>query len=166
MCFPAMAMRTDVLSNPTLSYVSEMIGATFNALPDYRLPSNATKLVMSDAALSAFAVFFTQSPLWLDWQTRMDQAKGKNHANTLFGVHEIASDTQVRNLLAPVSAVTLFPLMAEIGNYLFEHGYLSSYRALGVRLCRSLPHPALPHPALADTRPFSNANRASAPKVA
>ena len=138
MPLPAMSMRTEVLSNPTLSCVSEMIGATFNALPDDRLPSNATKFVMSDAALSAFAVFFTQSPSWLDWQTRMDHSKGKNNANTLFGVHKIPSDTQVRNLLDPVPAATLFPLMAEIGDYVFDHGYLSGYRALGDTLLVAL----------------------------
>ena len=61
-----MAMRTSTLSEPTLSCASGLIVDTFGALPDGRSPSNATKFVMSDAALSAFAVFFTQSPSCLD----------------------------------------------------------------------------------------------------
>ncbi len=44
---------------------------------------------MEDAVLSAFSVFFSQSPSFLDSQVRMQKQQGKNTASTLFGVHEI-----------------------------------------------------------------------------
>lgn len=86
---------------------------------------------MVDAGMSAFSVFFTQSPSFLDWQTRMQQALGRNNANSIFGVHKIPSDAQIRNLLDPVLPCTLFPAISGIGNRLFYHGYLDDYRSIG-----------------------------------
>jgi hypothetical protein len=40
-------------------------------LPDTRGKSNNQRYVIADAALSAFAIFFTQSPSFLDSQVRM-----------------------------------------------------------------------------------------------
>mgnify|MGYP005645352147 CR=1 FL=1 len=39
------------------------IGSTFEKLPDSRLPSPALKYEVKDAALGAFSLFFSQSPL-------------------------------------------------------------------------------------------------------
>ena len=86
---------------------------------------------MGDAALSAFSVFFTQSPSFLDWQIRMQQAKGENNANSIFGVHLIPSDAQIRNLLDPIPPETLFPVITDIGDTLFDQGHLNSFYSIG-----------------------------------
>lgn len=119
------------LPKPTQSSLIELIRAAFDDLPDERRPSNATRYEVADAALSAFSVFFSQSPSFLDWQIRMEQTQGKNNAQSLFGVHQIPSVTQVRNLLDPVAPSTLFPVMSSIGDLLFERGHLSAYRSIG-----------------------------------
>lgn len=119
------------LPKPTQASLIELIRAAFDDFPDSRRPSNATKYEVADAALSAFAVFFSQSPSFLDWQIRMEQAQGKNNAESLFGVHQIPSVTQVRNLLDPVPPSTLFPVMSAMGDLLFERGHLSAYRSIG-----------------------------------
>lgn len=85
---------------------------------------------MLDAALSAFSVFFTQSPSFLDWQIRMQQTQGRNNAQSLFGVHQIPSMEQVRNILDPVPPATLFPLIARIGDRLFDQGHLEAFRSI------------------------------------
>lgn len=85
---------------------------------------------MEDAALSAFAVFFSQSPSFLDSQVRMQKQQGKNNASSLFGVHEIPCDNQIRNLLDPVPPETLFPLMADIGDELYRQGHLDAFRSI------------------------------------
>lgn len=84
---------------------------------------------MKDAALSAFSVFFSQSPSFLDSQIRMQKQQGKNNASSLFGVYEIPSDNQIRNLLDPVPPETLFPLIATFGDELYHHGYLDRFRS-------------------------------------
>jgi len=85
---------------------------------------------MEDAALSAFAIFFTQSPSFLDSQVRMQKQQGKNNAASLFGVHQIPSDNQIRNLLDPVPPETLFPLMATISDELYRDGHLERFRSI------------------------------------
>ena len=113
----------------TATTLIERISTTFRELPDSRRGGNHQRYGMEDAALSAFAVFFTQSPSFLDYQCRMQRRLGRNNAHSLFGVHQIPSDNQIRNLLDPVPPATVFPLFAEISEGLYRHGYLQPFRS-------------------------------------
>ena len=66
----------------------ERMRDTFRDLPDLRKGGNHQRYTLEDAALSAFAVFFTQSPSFLDYQVRMQKERGRNNAASLFGVHD------------------------------------------------------------------------------
>jgi hypothetical protein len=114
----------------TMAALSEHIRAVFAQLPDARRSSHNQRYAMADAALSAFSVFFTQSPSFLDYQTRMQQQQGKNNAHTLFGVHQIPCDNQIRNILDPVAPHTLFPLIAHLGDELYRYQHLEAYRSI------------------------------------
>ena len=114
----------------SMAGLTQRIREVFAQLPDARHSSNNQRYVMEDAALSAFSVFFTQSPSFLDYQIRMQQQQGKNNAQSLFGVHSIPSDNQIRNILDPVAPDTLFPLIAHLGDELYRHQYLESYRSI------------------------------------
>jgi hypothetical protein len=112
--------------------------ATFNRLVEYfravveRFPDERTgdtTYSMADAALGAFSVFFTQSPSFLDFQRNLQVAKGCNNALTLFGITQIPSDNQIRNLLDPVPPSTLFPLFAAMVEALHQDGHLEACRA-------------------------------------
>ena len=70
------------------------------AFPDTRKGKNKHYTVR-DAALGAFAVFFTQSPSFLAYQRAMTARKGQSNAPTLFGLTRIPSDNQIRALLDP-----------------------------------------------------------------
>ena len=85
---------------------------------------------MKDAALSAFSVFFFQNPSFLSSQRNLQKGHGKNNATAIFGVHEIPSDNQIRNLLDPVPPSTLFPLMSHFGDELYRHGRLDAFRSI------------------------------------
>jgi hypothetical protein len=78
--------------------IFELMGETFDALPDGRKGKNTTYEV-ADAAAGAFGVFFTQSPSFLAHQRDMERSKGRNNAASLFGVRKIPSDQQIRNIL-------------------------------------------------------------------
>jgi hypothetical protein len=86
---------------------------TVDQFPDNRKGKNKHYSLV-DAALGAFAVFFTQSPSFLAYQRDMAARKGQSNAHTLFGLHEIPSDNQIRALLDPVSPELAVPL--------FHHG--------------------------------------------
>ena len=45
--------------------------------------------------MSAFAVFFLQSPSWLSCQRAMQGEKGGNNARTLFGIGAVPTDNPV-----------------------------------------------------------------------
>jgi len=87
--------------------------ATIATFPDKRKGKNK-HYALVDAALGAFAVFFTQSPSFLAYQRDMAARKGQSNAHTLFGLSEIPSDNQIRALLDPVSPELVVPL--------FQHG--------------------------------------------
>ena len=81
----------------------------FEKLPDYRQGLN-TRYEIKDAAVSAFSVFFTQSPSFLASQRLLQKRKGKSNLFKLFGVRRIPTDTQTRNLLDTLEPSLLYDL--------------------------------------------------------
>ena len=96
-------------------------------LPDHRQGQNITYEI-KDAALGAFAVFFTQSPSFLAHQRRMQESKGRSNAQTLFGIKQTPTDPQIRNLLDPLPPAHLFGLFGLILAQLDQAGELTRFR--------------------------------------
>lgn len=71
--------------------VVEELHGHLASLLDSRTGNNQRYRV-ADAALSAFGVFFTQTPSFLAYQRKMAEQKGRSNSQSLFGVHEIPSD--------------------------------------------------------------------------
>jgi hypothetical protein len=90
---------------PTLSLQALMqhYREHWSTLRDSRKTNNNQRYTIADGALSAFAVFFMQSPSFLAHQRLLQRNKGRNNARSLFQVTEIPSDSQIRNLLDPLS---------------------------------------------------------------
>ena len=101
----------------------------FMLFPDLRQGFN-TMYHISDAALGAFSVFFTQSPSFLAHQSHLQEQKGKNNAASLFQIEQIMSDNQIRNLLDPVAPNHLIPVFTMVYEKLKEAGSIESYRCL------------------------------------
>ena len=99
-------------------------------LPDKRTGKN-TRYGIEDTALSAFSVFFTQTPSFLAYQRRMEGSKGHNNAQSLFGVHKIPSDNHIRDLLNPVKPEQMFPVFEAILQVLEQQGQLKGFRSFG-----------------------------------
>ena len=98
-------------------------------LPDHRKGGNNTTYEMKDAALGAFAVFFTQSPSFLAHQKKMEDTKGRSNAATLFGIERTPSTPQIRNLLDPVSPEEFYPVFRDILATLEQNKTLAQFRA-------------------------------------
>jgi hypothetical protein len=108
---------------------------TFSSFTDARKPSNNTRFAVSDAALSAFSVFFTQCPSLLEAARLVEQGDASmSNMQTVFGVYQTPSDNQIRNLLDPVSPQQLHPFMAELGQALYAQGLLQPFRVLDNQL--------------------------------
>jgi hypothetical protein len=111
----------------SISAIFEMVGETFAQLPDRRKGQNTT-YEMADAAAGAFGVFFTQSPSFLAYQRDMERSKGRNNAASLFGVTQIPSDQQIRNMLDLVPASHLREPFWALQKQMEESGYLSEHK--------------------------------------
>jgi hypothetical protein len=100
---------------------------TFAALPDTRKGKNTTYAI-AEAAVGAFAVFFTQSPSFLAHQRHMESRKGQSNASSLFGMEKVPTDPQIRNLLDPIDPSHLREPFWTIYAGLEADGYLDAYR--------------------------------------
>jgi hypothetical protein len=107
-------------------------------LPDHRKGGNNTTYEMKDAALGAFAVFFTQSPSFLAHQKQMEDTKGQSNATTLFGIERTPSTPQIRNLLDPVAPPDFYPVFGDILASLEKDEILAQFRAINDSLLVSL----------------------------
>lgn len=107
-------------------------------LPDHRKKGPNTRYSIPDAALSAFGIFFTQSPSFLAYQRHLQQAKGRNNACTLFGVKKIPCNNQIRNLLDPMMPNQLDGVYLEVFEGLEQHGLLKRFRVLHDQLLVAL----------------------------
>ncbi len=103
---------------------------SMSRLPDPRIGSNS-HYSMSDIALSAFSVFFTQSPSFLDFQRQMGRSKGRHNAASLFGVKEVPSDNQIRSVLDEVPPEELYGMFETVFNTLVTNGTVDGFRSIG-----------------------------------
>ncbi len=113
--------------------IVEFFRELLESLPDRRTGKNS-RYGMEDAALSAFSVFFTQSPSFLSYQGTMEQTKGLSNAQSLFGVHEILTDNHIRDLLDPIKPKEMFPVFETILETIEQRGKLQGFRGFANNL--------------------------------
>jgi hypothetical protein len=113
----------------TFQQLLNELDKSFSDLPDVRRGRNKQYSVR-DGALAAFSVFFMQSASFLAHQQAMQDRQRRNNAQSLFGIEQIPSDPQIRNLLDPVPPEALSASFWAIFARLEEAGELQSYRTL------------------------------------
>ena len=107
----------------------ERCRTVFAGLTDRRTGENRS-YTMRDIALSAFAVFFTQSPSFLSFQQNMEKAHGRNNARSLLSIQRIPCDNHIRQTLDPVKASELFGLFDDLHKAFDETGLLEAMRGV------------------------------------
>ena len=100
---------------------------------DVRTGAN-TQYDMQDAGMSAFSVFFAQSPSFLAHQRDMQRRKGQSNAERLFELEKLPSDNQIRNLLDPVDPQSLKEVYQYVFREMEDSKLLESYRSYGDQL--------------------------------
>jgi len=85
-----------------------LIREGFGAIPDHR---QATSIIpLTDALMSAFAMFCLKDPSLLAFQER----RSDSNLKALFGIEQIPSDTQMREILDPVDPEHLRPSFGNV----------------------------------------------------
>ena len=118
----------DVVSGKRVKF-SELMGflrASLAQIPEHRRGANG-HYEIADAGAAAFSVFFMQEPSFLAYQKNMQEKHGRNNARSLFGLEEIPSDGQIRNLLDPVDPATLAAPFWATYQALARRGALQDY---------------------------------------
>ena len=116
-----------------MAVLDSLIGALRRAcaaLPDQRTGDNS-QYTMADVGLSAFALFFAQSPSFLAYQRQLETGHGRSNCQTLFGISRIPTDNTIRNRLDPVAPEHLFPLFDDGLAALERTDGLSAFQRLG-----------------------------------
>ena len=101
---------------------------SFGEIRDVRTGKN-TQYAMVEAGIGAFSVFFTQSPSFLSAQEDLKRLTGRCNAESLFGLHQIPCDNQIRSLLDPVAPSALAPVFREVFERLERTGVLQGFRS-------------------------------------
>ena len=80
----------------------------FAAIPDYRL--SETEISLTDALMSAFALFSLKSPSLLAF----DKHRVEGNLGTIYAIDRVPCDTQMREILDPVSPESVRPLFKSV----------------------------------------------------
>lgn len=78
------------------------------------------------------------APSFLAYQQQMRERQGQDNARSLFGIEDIPSDRQIRNLLDPVESGLLREPFWDILGRLRANDHLDSYRHVGGTLLCSM----------------------------
>jgi len=88
-----------------------MLAKTFERIPDTRA-SGSGDYSMTDALMSAFAMFFFQEPSLLAFQRKLEERRHRNNLETMFKVKAIPSDTQMREI---IDGAEIAPVRRQMG---------------------------------------------------
>ena len=122
-----------MLEELKLPHMIKCLEQACEKFPDLRTGKNSI-YDLPDVGMSAFSVFFIQSPSFLAHQRDMKLRKGRSNAESLFQLSDIPSDNQIRNLLDPVSPEYLQPVYRQTFLALEKAEILKSRRSFANQL--------------------------------
>ena len=93
---------------------------------------------MADIGLSAFSIFFMQSPSFLSHQRSLETTRGHSNCQMLFGMDKIPSDNHIRSMLDEVAPQHLFGQFDRVVERLKMHGGLEGFKRLDDRVLIAL----------------------------
>jgi Na+-transporting methylmalonyl-CoA/oxaloacetate decarboxylase gamma subunit len=114
------------LKSLTLEAIVELLATTFGELEDPRAADQLT-YPLHDTLLSGFALMFFQHPSLLQFQRAMQQKRRRCNLQTIFGVHEVPSDTQMREILEGVEPEPLRALLPQLCEKVRRAGWGSRF---------------------------------------
>lgn len=98
---------------------------------DPRQASNGKRYSLKDVVLASFSVFFMQCESFLEHQRQMQSRRGRDNAQTLFGLEQIPTMLQMRNVIDKIAAKELYGIFSRVYQGLRREGYLKPFEYLG-----------------------------------
>ena len=107
----------------------------FSSINDKR-QQNKCLFSQHDVLMSAFACMYFQDPSLLAFQQRLEQQYQRNNLQSIFGVTDIPSDNQLRDVLDDVSSEAFSGIFKDFYERLRRHKHLEEYAILpNVLMC-------------------------------
>jgi Transposase DDE domain len=126
---PARKARKDLSADSLF----RLVRSRFDRIPD---PRAAADIPLGDALMSAFAMFSLKDPSLLAFDERRQDPN--DNFRTIYGIHHVPSDTQMRALLDPIDPDDVRPLFGDVfrrlqrGKALERFVYLESHYLLSL----------------------------------
>jgi hypothetical protein len=92
-----------------------LVRSGFDPIPDHRCTD--AEISLTDTLMSAFAMFSLKSPSLLAF----DKQRAEGNLGTIYGIERVPCDTQMREILDPVSPESLRPVFKSVFQQL-QHG--------------------------------------------
>ena len=106
------------------------LSARLELLPEHRQPGKITHRI-HDVFMSGFAMLYFQDPSLLQFQKKLKEEAHNNNLKTLFQVHTIPKDSQMREITDAVDSRGLEPVFDDYFAALQRGKHLEQYRFLG-----------------------------------
>jgi len=119
------------LKSLTLEAIVDLLATTFGAVDDPRAAEQLS-YPLHDTLMSGFAVMFFQHASLLQFQRAMEKKRRRCNLQTMFGVHEVPSDTQMREILDEVQPESLRSVLPQLWEKVRRAGW-------GPRFTTTLP---------------------------
>lgn len=91
----------------------DLLTTTFGAIEDPRAAAQL-RSPLHDTLLSGFALMFFQHPSLLQFQRAMESKRRRCNVQTIFGVHQIPSATQMREILDGVEPAVIRGILPQV----------------------------------------------------
>lgn len=101
------------LKSLTLEAIVDLLATTFGAADDPRA-ADQLRYPLHDTLMSGFALMFFQHPSLLQFQRAMEKKRRRCNLQTIFGVHDVPSDTQMREILDGVDPEPLRGVLPQL----------------------------------------------------
>lgn len=116
------------LKSLALESIVSLLSDTFSQIEDARDP-NRIDYSLHDTLMSGFTMFFFQHPSLLQFQEAMAKKRGLSNLQTIFGVHQIPSETQMREVLDSASPEELRQLLPRFFELARRAGLATEFRS-------------------------------------
>jgi hypothetical protein len=93
-----------------------------------RRVANRIDYSLHDTLMSGFAMFFFQHPSLLQFQQAMAKKRGLSNLQTIFGVHQLPSESQMRDVLDSASPEQLRGLLPTLFELVRRAGWATDYK--------------------------------------
>jgi hypothetical protein len=115
------------LQSLSLEAVVRLLSDSFCQIPDQRDP-NRVSFLLHDTLISGFACMFFQHRSLLEFQRRMKARRGRSNLETIFGVNQLPSDSQMRDILDPLSTEPLRRLLPVLFERIRRAGWAEQFK--------------------------------------